>query len=291
MKMDFRDGLNINDTIDRKPKSMYHTEVIATNELGEILFEKSNTILIGGRRFTLEKLFNITCRPRKTLNRLLGLSSAEVESSPNSNVESAIGPNKISSICLFGVGNGGSGASLGSVANPNVNEVNLYNLIPMRYVESTEEIMVPNSKYFMHKEENGMHAFYLKRFEHEPQIKLMINGREATNDDLVTLQPNFGDSAETYEISNEIEAYIELQLKIGVDDVREYYDYLTEGQSDVGTVEHPRINELALYFGYHDGDDTWSDYQEVEAFSKLTFNNESLADHTKEINIIYRIYI
>ena len=157
MNMDFRDGLNIKDTInDKKPKSLYHTEVIATNELGEVLFEKSNTILIGGRRFTLEKLFNITCKPRKTLNNLLGLDSKDIEEMEGSNAQSSVGPNKISSVCLFGVGNNGSNTSLGSVANPNANEVNLYNLIPMRYVESTEEIMVPNSKYFMHKEENGM---------------------------------------------------------------------------------------------------------------------------------------
>ena len=44
----------------KRPMCFYHTEVECRNELGELLFKKHNTILMGGRRFTLEKLFNVT---------------------------------------------------------------------------------------------------------------------------------------------------------------------------------------------------------------------------------------
>lgn len=192
-------------------------------------------------------------------------------------------------MCLFGVGTGGSGATLGSVANPSAKESNLYNIVPMRYVEDEKELMVPGSKYYMHKEIDGMHAFYLKRFEQQPVIKLMVNGMPAVLNNADNSQPTYGNSAETYDLTADIETYIELQLTIGKEDVREYFQHITDNGAD--SSEHARINELALYLGYHDGDEAWSDYKEVEAFSKLTFNNESLADDTKVINIIYRIYI
>ena len=276
-EMHLQDGLDtMRESINssKKPKSLYHTDVECRNELGEVLFKKSNTIVLGGRRFTLEKLFNVTATNSKlTLNSILGISG-------NSDITDAFSK---SCVCLFGVGMGGSGLTFGSVANPSSKESNLYNLVPLQYVDSDTDIKSTN-KYFMCKQhENGKYAFYLKRFE-SAAIHLIVNGQEYTPSNADNSEPDHGDSAITYAGVDDVDAYIELNLKIDTSDVRAYFNSLGETQT-------PRINELGLFFGCHSSDTTWTEYSNVELFSKLTFNNEALDSETKELNIIYRIYI
>lgn len=296
-----QDGLDtMKDSInDKKPKSMYHTEVECTNEFGEVLFKKSNIILLGGRRFTLEKLFNITPKDtgRLTLNKILADlkgQSAIAEESYDQEFTSkhGAGPRKEQCVCLFGVGNGGSAMEFGSLANPVAKESNLYNILPMRYVEEEHKDDVEETrKYYMHfvntlADGSKRHAYYLKKFEETPTIKLVVDNGVEYSPVNADNNPNYGNSTNSYVLTDDVDAYIEIKLKISSDDIREYFDE-TEG------IESSRINELALYFGYPASDDTdvWVDYIGVEAFSKLTFNNEPLTEESKELNIVYRIYI
>lgn len=263
----------------KKPKCYYHTDVECRNELGELLFKKSNVILMGGRRFTLEKLFNIRKNGKLTLNELLGVNQAEDEVVGD-------GPRREQAICLFGVGNGGSGITFGSTIDPKAKETNLYGLVPMRYVDATNDLDGDTkNKYYMRKEmPNGKIAYYLKKFETDPVIYMRYGD--------VDYAPNPEDNIPTTNSTNiitsdEVDTYVEISLKISAEDVREWFN-------ESGELEVAYINELALYFGYQDSkptEETWADYLGVEAFSKLTFNNEPLDDESKELNIIYRIYI
>ena len=274
------DGINFEDKksfVDKSPKCMFNTDVICTNELGEVLFKKSNVITMGGRRFTLEKLFNVNNNKKLTLNEIL-----EVNATSDT---LTTGPLKNQCVCLFGVGNGGSGHTFGDVYSPTNIESNLYGLLPIRYVDKSIDLdMETRQMYYMKKEMPGdKYGYFLKRFEQDPVI-YMKQGDS-------TFVPSNEYNIPTSSSSNLIEtaeAYIEINLKINSDDVREYLTYL----SDESQASIYGINELGLYFGFQEGFNLeWTDYLGVELFSKLTFNTEALDDESKELNIIYRIYI
>ena len=275
------DGIEFNDKksfVDKSPKCLFNTDIICTNELGEVLFRKSNVIAMGGRRFTLDKLFNINNNSKLTLNEILGVN-------PIQDVLTN-GPLKNHCVCLFGVGNGGSGISFGNVYNPNAIESNLYGLIPIRFVDQDNDLdLETRQMYYMKKEmPGGKYGYFLKRFEQDPVIYLK------QGDSLFQPSDDYNiPSSSSNNVIETAEAYIEINLKIISDDVREYLDYQAGESDDVNIYG---INELGLYFGFQEGMNLdWTDYLGVELFSKLTFNTEALDDESKELNIIYRIYI
>jgi hypothetical protein len=259
--------------------SYIDTDVIFKNRMGEEIFRKSNIILVGGRRFTLEKLFNITPNDaqRITLNNIFHVNENEPELQ-------GVGPRREKAVCLFGVGRGGSNLTFGSVKNPNAREYGLYDMVPMRYVDASNDLTTEErEKYYLRVVEGDKVAYYLKRFELEPRIVMKVGEQEYVPD-LSDNNPvsTIGELIER----DDVDCYVELQLKVSADDVREFYE-ATEG------LETARVNELSLMAGYQPDHaaGTWVDYLGIEAFSKLTFNNEPLDDQTKELNIIYRIYI
>jgi hypothetical protein len=263
----------------RKSGSFYDTEVEFRNELGEMLFKKSNIILVGGRRFTLEKLFNITPNDnqRITLNNLFNVNESEPELT-------GVGPRREKVVCLFGVGRGGSNLTFGSVKNPNAREYNLYDMVPMRYVDEDSDLtQEEKNKYYLRVQEGDKIAYYLKKFELTPRIVMRVGDQEYVPD---LSDNNPVDTAGELIESEDVDCYVELQLKISADDVREFF-------RDTEGLEQARINELSLYTAYQPehAAGVWTDFLGIEAFSKLTFNNEPLDDATKELNIIYRIYI
>lgn len=264
----------------RKSGSFMVGEVETRNELGELLFKKSNIILIGGRRFTLEKLFNITPNPaqRITLNSLFHVNEAE----PPYN---GVGPRPGRAVCLFGVGRGGSNLTFGSVKAPTAREYNLYDQVPMRYVLKSDDLTAEErKKYYLKVEEGDHYAYYLKTFELAPRLVMKVGDQEYVPD-LSDNNP-IDDTSGAIIDREDVDVYVEIQLKLSAEDVREYFK-ATEGLSMA------RVNELALYIAYQPDHlpEVWTDYLAIEDFSKLTFNNEPLDDETKELNIIYRIYI
>lgn len=274
---DFKDDLNDIKEIRRKSKTTFPTQVIFKNQLGEVLFEEENMLIMGGRRFVLEKLFNINSamEQRLTLNNIL--SFADTDSFP-----AHTGPRQIKHVCLFGVGTGGSDLLFGSVKAPNARNNNLYGQIPFRIVDEGSELDPLDEKYFGKVVSGGKVSYYLKAFEVTPQL-YMRTGDETftpviTDNDIVDNEGNPID----YE---DVEIFVELSLKINLEDIREHF-IATEG------LDKTRINELGLFYGYQETHTpgTYEEYKGVECFSKLTFNNEGLDSETKEINIVYRIY-
>lgn len=264
----------------KKSGSFMTGEVETRNQFGELLFKKSNIILIGGRRFTLEKLFNITPNPaqRITLNSLFHVNEAE----PPYN---GPGPRPSRCVCLFGVGRGGSNLTFGSVKAPTAREYNLYDMVPLRYVPKSNDLTAEErKKYYLRVDEGDHYAYYLKTFEVKPRLVMKVGDQEYV--------PDLSDNNPVDEVSGaiidrqDVEVYVELQMKLSAEDAREYYK-ATEG------LTMARVNELALFVGYQPDHqaDVWTDYLGVEDFSKLTYNNEPLDDETKELNITYRIYI
>lgn len=236
-----------------------------TNELGEVLFKKSNLIVVPGRRFVLEKLFNIKSDVLfDNLREQMGIPSPVTE---NPELEKDM-PLREKSVCLFGVGIGGAGLTFGQVYPPKFAQLKLNQPIPFRYVNTATDLTeAERKKYFLRHEENGNAAYYLKRFETKPELKIKRMETDLTPDEV--------GGNEDYDI------YVELKLKVSAEDVREYFD----SKGDLGL---SRINELCLVFGYQPNED--GDYHGLETFSILSFNNEALDSTTKELNITYRIY-
>ena len=268
-------------TENKAPQTLIHGEVTITNQFGSVLQKKKNIILLGGRRFTLEKLFNVELpkNRRVTLNELFSINQEGPELS-------GLGPKQGKCVCLFGVGRGGSGLTFGSKNIPAEKEYNLYDMIPMRYVDANNDLTAEEkSKYYLRvpTEDGKFIAYYLKKFELDPELVVEIGGEEyypnKAEDNLPT------DWDELIE-RKDVDMSIQLRLKVSVDDVREYFIETDQG------IEAARVNELATYLGYKpEGKEGWVDYLDIEAFSKLTFNNEPLDDETKELNIVYKFFI
>lgn len=274
------------DTIDsfQKQDGNLRGEVEIRDQLGRVLVRKRNVILAAGSGFTLRKLFNIVedSSNRITLNNILGINAGLGPEAPSD------GPLKEKYVCLFGVGTGGSGLTFGDVKPASNRENNLFNIIPMRYVSEDDDLTGTElDTYFMRKQIGSNIAYYCKAFESTPTIvQRNADGTNfipsSTDNDSPTL------SGETYVTKPAVESYVEINMQISENDVREYFNASDEG---LGLA---RVNELALYFGVRSDTATSSnghmDYYQVEAFSKLTFNSEPFDDLTKILDIIYRIY-
>lgn len=238
-----------------------------TSDLGEKIFTGHNELVLPGAIFIAEKLLNVTAPIKpKTLNQDLGISINEETQPHGKRLEHVI--------CLFGVGTGGCGTNFDTVVPVKFKERKLESLIPLRYVPTDNDLTSnEKQKYFMKKTNNGHYEYYLKKFEIDPTIKVEYD--EPGNP---AVPPNFDEVSGEKIINN----YMQFNIKISKDDVREYFKAVGGG------LNKARINTLGLYIGYPSDD---GEFKGVQLFSKINFNNEPLDNETKELNIIYRIYI
>lgn len=246
-------------------------EDLFTNEYGVLKQKTTNELVLPGALFVAEKLINSASpiKPR-TINQDLGVST--VESDPG-----FTGKRRENVICLFGVGTGGAGTNFDTVVPVKYSERILQGMIPMRRVPtSTDLSSAERNKYFLRKTNGGFYEYFLKKFEIDPTIHCVYD--EAGNP---SVPPNF-DEVNPGKIIN---TYMQFNIKISKDDVREYFK--TAG----GGISKARINTLGLFIGYPVSEHGRTEYKGVQLFSKLNFNNEPLDNESKELNIIYKIYI
>lgn len=257
--------------IRRKRGPVFYTEIDCYNELGEKLFSEHNEMVLPGAIFLAEKLCNVDAPIKaKTINTDLGV--AVTESNPG-----FAGRRREAAICLFGVGTGGSGNNFNTVIPVDFNERTLKGFIPIRRVETGKDLSTAEkAKYCMKKTNNGYYEYYLKKFEIEPTIKVEYD--EPGNP---SVPPNFDEASS----SKVINTYMQFNIKVSKYDVREYFK--TVG----GGISNARVNTLGLFIGYPETTGGVTEYKGVQLFSKLNFNNEPLDNESKELNIIYKIYI
>lgn len=260
-----------NGTVKLKHSSPYtRTQIIAYDDFGEVLFETENQIVLGGALFTLEKVFGVTS-PLKVeyLNDIKGIATSGqqvTEIYPKDNV-----------VCLFGVGIGGCGDSYKSVKDVKFYEREIEEMIPFRLVSGELPSMIKN-KYFFKGTYKTKNAYYLKKFEQDPKIKVLWKDGEGDADGSEV--PN---GVHTTQRTEAIETFVEITLRIDKDDIREYFD-------ETGEIEQARINSIALFTGVPAQlADGTTDYKQVKMFSKLNIPNEML-NVTKSFTMVYRIY-
>lgn len=249
----------------------FRTQITARDDFGQELFTTENRLVLGGALFTLEKLFGVKS-PVKVdyLNDIMGVATGGpdiTETYPKDTV-----------VCLFGLGVGGAGDTITSVYDVTTKEREVFEPIPFRFSSSltTEE----EEKYWFANEDatSGKTAYYLKKFEVTPQIKVQWDDAVGDNDG-TTVETGVHASTRT----DEIESFVELTLRVEKNDCREWFE-------SNGEIEKARFNSIGLYTGIlSDVGDGKLDFKQVKLFSKFNINNEMLT-LSKALTITYRIY-
>lgn len=270
--------------IKRGHKPVFRTCItrLAYNEFGECIAEDEfhNETVLGGALTVLEKLWGVAA-PLKiaSINNLLGINDTVSLADSSATNEDTV--------CLWGVGIGGSGDAFTAVKQVHFYERELGQnghtdeMVPFRVVSEPFSSTDPNSSqyYMMHQRDDGYFEYFLKKFEIDPIIKILWkDGAEGEDGSEV------GDDVHNTSRTDDIEAFVEMHCKVDVKDIREYFEHL-------GMTQMTRINSLGLFTGrYTKLDDGRYDYTNVKLFSKLNFNNEALLN-AKTILYKYRVYV
>lgn len=155
------------------------------------------------------------------------------------------------------------------------------NLIPFRFQLGSNDLSDDLRETYFGRtsiNDNEYIAYYFKRFEGVPTlVQQYIDG---TPVDKTIYTSDRETSAETY---------VELNLKITKEDIRDYF-IATTG------IDEARINSISLCSAYPvaeiDKDNKPRIYfKEIRPLTKLNIPNEQLIDVTKGIEIIYHIYM
>ena len=257
--------------VESKQGKVLKTKIIGLDTLtGDKLFEEENQIVLGGALFILEKVFNVEAPiDVEYLNDIMGIAT-------NDPIEE-IYP-KDTQVCLFGVGVGGCGDASRSVVDVKYYEREIFDMIPFRITDDKLIGSEVDKYWFKRYEDDGKISYFLKSFEHEPEIKVLWkDGEEGEEGSEVATGVHNTTRTEP------IETFVEMILKINKKDCREYFEIN-------GNIEAARVNSIGLFTGILSTNEKGEpEYKQVKLFSKLNIPNEMLV-LSKDITIVYRIY-
>lgn len=266
-KIIIKDHLNKTNEIKKKQSPFVKTTFDVYDQFGNLLQSTENQTVLGGAINVLQECWGVLSPLQiSSINDILGIATDGV----------VTGPHKV---CLFGVGIGGSGEGIGTVVEPKFYEREIVDMVPLRVAlpESltTEEV----DKYWL-KEDNGdgKVKYYLKKFEIEPEIKILWKDG-VDDEDGTEVQTGVHNTTRT----EPIETFVEMILKITKKDIREWFEIN-------GEIELARFNSIGIFTGALGtlGDNS-EDYKNVKLFSKININNEML-NYAKELTMVYRVY-
>lgn len=257
--------------VENQQGKVLKTKIIGLDTLtGDKLFEEENQIVLGGALFILEKIFNVEAPIEVAyLNEIMGIGV-------NEPIDELYPKN--TGVCLFGVGVGGCGDASRSVVDVKYYEREIFDMIPFRITDEELSNSEAEKYWFKRYENDGKISYFLKSFEHEPEIKVLWkDGEEGEDGSEVATGVHNTNRTEP------IETFVELVLKINKKDCREYFEIN-------GEIEEARINSIGLFTGILSTNEKGEpEYKQVKLFSKLNIPNEMLV-LSKDITIVYRIY-
>ena len=264
------DRVQYNQSINTKSKSRgWYSEVEIKNEFGETLFTH-NELLLSGGIFVLEKMSGVMAPITiKTVNTDLGVNATETS------ISDGLGIRREDQIFGFMVGTSGSGDVFDTVEPVLYKERVIKELVPFRRIPTSERLTSSEqTMYKLCKTENGYKNYYAKLFEATPTIKVEydVPGGPAVPANV----------DETTDGNRVINTYVQYTLKINAKDMREYFKVVGGG------INKCRANTVALVHGYKD---TTGEYKGVKCVSKFNFNNEAFDNDTKELIILYKIFV
>lgn len=261
-KMFFHSASRVNN---KQPK--LYTEVEIYNELGECVQKGHNEQLLAGCLFTLAKVSGVD------MPITIGTINNDLSININETTKSFTGPRREDVIQGFMIGIDGCTDVFDTVAPVYKKQRNIKSLVPFRMVEKVDDLKEEDkAKYALKVTQGDHYKYFLKKPESVPVIKAEF--AEPGNPTV----PNNVDELPTDSVIN---SYIQYVLKINMEDVREFFKL--EG----GGLRKSRINTLGLVTGYPEN----NDLKGCRMFSRINFNNEAFDNETKELTIIYKIYI
>lgn len=276
LSMPLKDKINAHDAIvPEGVKRIKHTspycrtKIWGVDEFGQTLFEEENQVVLGGSLFTLQKVWGVESSLNiETLNSIMGIATAG----------QAVSDLKNTFVCLFGVGYGGAGDTAKSVKDVKYYEREIFDMVPLRVPEGELTEQEKLQYFFKTTLQTGRDAYYLKRFEETPQISVLwkdgVEGEDGTAVE---------EGVHTTQRTEQIEAFVEMHLKITKKDIREFFDMN-------GDIDEARFNSIGLFTGVLcDLGNGEYDFKEVRLFSKLNIPNEYLTLR-KDMDIYYRVY-
>lgn len=235
-----------------------------------------NAVIYGGRRFTLESILDVPSKQNQTLslNRIFKTKYPDILREPG--FEDDYATPKRRKVCLIGVGTGGSGLLWGSVKDPNGNNLNLSEPIPMRTIPHGSELSDEDKKKYFFETNQTIKGNRFKTY----YLKLISSVEVVTAHDGKRYEPKSEDIEKTEDPSETLctvdaQIYAEIKFSIELQDIKEYFRAL-ENQS----IKNARFSELGLYFGtlveQSGGGTGKKDFINIEAFSRVTFNNKGM---------------
>lgn len=242
--------------------------------LGEnVISRDDNEILLGGSIYALEKMFNVPCDVHvEYLNNFMNIATdgpSITEKYPKEN-----------GICLWTVGLGGCGDSRKDIKPVYQQQRALNQIIPFRVVETPfTEGMPEYEKYFlMRQEQDGMYAYYGKRFARDVVIRPLWKDAAKDVDGSPVTESDYTSDRDT-----PIEVFAECVCTIEKEDFREYFDIYDN-------IDETRFNEIGLCTGILSRTaDGRPDYKQVRQASCCHFTNDPL-HMEKDMSIVYRWY-
>ena len=258
------------------------------DELGNLIFKNSNTVVLGGSITALEKLTGVQANYRTpTFNSIMNYH-------PNGDPQTAEedwADEPTSFLSLFAVGTGGASDTFGLIYAPDFKQTNISGIIPFRVSNTPsldvigilpgEDNKAERLKYTARMQSGQNYYWYLKKFEKPVEVRslwknapaLTKDGTEILSDSDVSSGPD----------GTGIESFAECTIRIDPDDIRPYFEAN-------GNIEMARFNTFALFTGKeHKVSDDYSDFTNIRLFSVVTFDNESVKI-AKETTYVYRIY-
>lgn len=264
-----------NNVINNEEAKIHKTRVeIKDHDTGETLFVGGNKVIIQGSSYIAKKLFGV--KPKIKFGNYNDLLKLDGSIDPSTILSEEI--ENTETVCLYAVGTDGCGELNSQVYNVKYTK-GIIEPIPFRYqliTGSTGDLSPElRQKYFGRKKiSSNRVAYYFKAFETKPELKQQdINGNPITEN--VPLNNSL----------SEVETFVRFKLLITKDDFRDYFEQAGGG------LEHARVNTISILTGIPmKAKDGYIYYQRILPLTKINFPNESLADPTKSLDIIYDIF-
>lgn len=181
-------------------------------------------------------------------------------------------------ICLFCISDEGCGTEPSEVFTANfIDRVDPTKIMPFRYVDPDKDLSDDLRNYYFGRKDLGDKiAYYFKAFSTTPQL----NFRYADGTQVVP------ESMYNVDTSQAAEVWVETNLNISREDLRDYFDQVIGWQN-------ARVSTISLCYAWY-ADDLdpkhfrW--YQQIIPMTKLNFSFRLLHDLTGSLRFNYRIY-
>ena len=227
---------------------------------------RSNKVIAPGSAFTASKHFDMEPPVRfPSMNTYLGLD--------NSQPDGAV-PTNIQKVVLFGVAKDGAFPESTEIRPVDYKRIPaIEDMIPFRYPATANDLSAAERNvYFGRKQLTNYVAYYFKAFDVDPVIYQAYTDGTPVD-------------ANLYTSTNVLEAetYAELRLKVTKDDCREFF-------AATLTPSEAKVNSIMLFDAWYTEINGIKYFQNIQPLTKLNIVNESLADATKGLDIVYHIY-